>query len=139
MTVVIKRRSKAPTKDSLTLLQYAQDGATYSNVRRYAWGLGNFENFNAHGSLYVVNGIERQLDPSDIVLVPRTNPNFKDVWHCGSLDTAKALIAAIAKASEITALELRGKWVWVTFIPMDADHVLTGQKLDDRHRVLGRR
>jgi hypothetical protein len=107
----------------------------YLDFRKIQWQsrqavLDTGTKFSSHGSEWVdADGTRIQLTATEYVLVPKPVLFFKDEWHCGSVDMACALARHLLKFSEITDLQLKGRWLWVMF--SGNDHLLPGQLVKD--------
>lgn len=89
-----------------------------------------------------VNFRQQKIDgnPFDKVMVePKEHHHFKDIWHCPSYETARRLVQEIAKCSDVTYIELRGKLVKVDFDSKvyGAPWEIEGQTKDPRQTVKG--
>lgn len=113
---------------------------TYVAHRAVAWDSLNREGFNFGSSRFDLgDGVYRTLNEDEMILQPRPDIFRRDIWHCGSIVTAKKLVHAVVRHKDIKNLELKGKWVYVDFAAAGNKACeLNGQPKDDRDKYRGR-
>lgn len=110
----------------------------YSAFRLHMWELqGHIGYFNPHRSMYVIDGEDVPIKIGDVVLVPKPNFYFKDVWHCGCNHRARELLSAIALFKDLVFVEMHHKWIKVEWNHSGKEWRLPEQPIDDRDKVRG--
>lgn len=112
---------------------------TYHEFRTQMWEPLWATMFDPRGSTFKKGGRDVPLPADQCVLVPKTIHQYKDVWHCGSLERAKQLAITVLGFSDTRDIELRGRWLWVEWDHTGKRHLLEGQVTDNRVVYRGRR
>lgn len=130
----IKKRKIEEPKPPLGIISGCK---TYHHYREMMWGLIDRKGFNSHGSCFVTPAGDVPMRPDQFVLTPKKNLFFKDIWHCGSADTARDMTRYIASLPDVRYIEFKGRWVWVEWDHHGKDHILPGQPVEDRTKIRG--
>lgn len=105
---------------------------TYHAYRAMHWEKQPKEGVNFH------SGKIKDEKFSEVMLQPKKNLFFKDIWHCPDLRSAKKIARNILEFGEVNYLELKGTWVWVDFDSHRASWILPDQPIDKRETIRGR-
>lgn len=126
--------NKAKLMGAAQVVEFSNSALSYHDFRAKWWASQDMEGV----SFRALTRFDKALQ-DEILLEPKRNEFYNDIWHCADRKLAAVLVESLAVigAEEITDLSWRQNSVWVKWSHQGKSFQLPDWPPDERSKVTG--